>query len=869
MFDLEKEIENWKRKLRKSPGYEDGDIEELESHLRDRVDYLMERGKTAQAAFKEAITEIGDVDSLGDELFKAQSTRNATPYWEQSSGISALLPNYIKIAWRNLIQRKGYSIINVLGLSIGLASCLLIALYVQYEWSYDTFHDDADRSYLVLREFDIPDLQTTISTTPASLAPTAMENLASVERAVRTQMSSPVVSYGENEFIESAFLLSEEGFFDIFSFHFLEGSPQLDRPNTVLITESSRLKYFGEIDPIGQSLRVGNQELEVTGILSDPPPNSHLQFDFIGSLNNPQPNWGRNNFRTYLLLRPEHSTNIVLNGLSELIQSQTNPDGQISGNDFIPHLQPVAGIHLGQGVSVDIGSAGNIRYLYLFIALAIFILILACINFMNLATARSLERAREVGMRKTLGGNRTQIAFQFLGESVLMAIVAAFLAVLITYLTLPFLNDVAGTSISIAHFFTLENLVLLIIITLLTGLIAGGYPSFILSQFQPSHVLKGAFKPQKNSSMRKGLVIFQFTISIALLAGTAIIYKQIQFMKSTGLGFEPENVLLINRANFLGQDRTVFMNELSEISGVEYASSGFSVPGSFFINSMWQPDSPDADAHNLDYSFVNFDYVETLGLEVIAGRSFSTSFESDTFAVMLNETAAREFGWTPEEAIQHKLVRGTTEYNIVGVLKDFNYESLHSEVYPVALFGPLRTHRYIAVKVNPNANLPQIVQEVETRWKQFSSLAIDYSFLADELKAQYEAEDKLIRVFVVFAGLAIFIGCLGLFGLTAFMVAQRTKEIGIRKILGASITQVVRLISIDLLKLVSIGFLVAIPFSWFMMDQWLKDFAHKTEISWWIFPIIGLIALIIALVTVSGQAMRAAHMDPVKSLKNE
>ncbi|MBO6523457.1 MAG: ABC transporter permease [Balneolaceae bacterium] len=866
MFDLEKAIKEWKRSLRKNRGYEDGDIEELESHLRDRMDDLINAEISEKNAFETASEEIGNIDSVASELHK---TRAKKIHWEQSSGVMALLPNYVKIAWRNFTLKKSYSIINVLGLSVGLAACLLIAMYVQYESSYDKFHENSDRSYRVLREFDLPDLKGTISYTPSSLAVAASENLPGVQKAVRVQVISPVVAFGVHEFVEPDFLLAEEGFFDIFSFEVLKGTPNLDQPNTILITENSASKYFGDEDPIGKTLSIGNTEMEVTGVLATPRSNSHIYFDFIASLNISRTSWGQNNYQTYLLLHPDQQIDSITEELKNLIASQIGSNTGLEGDLFIPHLQPISDIHLGQGVSVEIESVGNIQYLYLFTGLAIFILILASINYMNLATARSMERAREVGLRKTIGGSRTQIAFQFLGESALIALIAALFALLISYTALPFLNNIAGTSIAISDFVSLENIVLIILVTLLTGLLSGGYPALILSHFQPSRVLKSAFKSEENSFLRKGLIVFQFTISIALLAGTAIIYNQIQHMKSTSLGFNPDNILLVKEANFLGNDLNIFMNEIKQISGVESVSSGFSVPGSFFINSMWQPDSPNSEAHNMDYSFINFNYIETLELEVLAGRVFSESFESDSFAVVINEAAAKDFGWTPEEAIQHKLLRGSNEYQIIGVLKDFNYRSLHSEVYSLALFGPRRQQRYVTLKVNPETNLPQVITNVQEKWEQFSSIPLDYSFLADDLQNQYEAEDKLVRVFGSFAGLAIFIGILGLFGLASFTVAKRTKEIGIRKVLGASTPQIVSIVSIDLLKLVGIGFLIATPTAWFFMNEWLKNYAYKTDINWWIFPTTGILALFLALATVSGKAIRAAQMNPVKSLKSE
>ena len=866
MFELEKAIKEWKRSLRKNRGYEDGDIEELESHLRDRIDALVESGESTIHAFELALDEIGNSDDVGNELYK---TRVQKIYWNQTSTITSLLPNYIKIACRNLIYRKGYSAINIIGLSVGIASCLLIALFVQYEWSYDSFHDKADRTYRVLREFQLPDLEATIATTPAALASAALENFSAVEKAVRIQQASLTIEYEDKKFVESSFLDVEDGFFEIFSFPLVEGQAALNRPNTILITEEAATKYFGDENPIGKTLKVARRDLEVTGVLENPPSNTHLQFNFIASLWEHDLSWGSNNYTTYFLLTENTDKEAFTTQLADLILQNTDPERTQTGNSFIPHLQPVKDIYLGRGVSVDIGSEGNVQYLYLFIALAVFIVILACINFMNLATARSLERAREVGVRKTLGGNRLQLALQFLGESLLMAVVASLLALVISKFTLPFLNTISGSSMSLGDLLIPANLIGFSSLTIIIGFLAGIYPAFILSNFQPSKVLKGASVNPKNSMLRKSLVVFQFTISIALLAGTAIIYKQVQFMKSSGLGFSPDNVILIEQAQFLGNQRSTFIGELERIPGIEDISSGFSVPGSFFINSMWQTDISGTEAYNMDYSFINFDYIETLDLEIIAGRSFSTEFPADTFNVILNESAVSEFGWTHEEAINHKLVQGQREYDIIGVVQDFNYRSLHAEIYPLALFGPRRFPRFFVARVNEEANLPQVVEGIRTEWNKLSLLPMEYSFLADDLKAQYKTEDNLIRVFSVFAGLAIFIGCLGLFGLAAFMVAKRTKEIGIRKILGATSIQVVRLISAELLKLVSIGFFVAIPLAWFLMDQWLKDFAYKTDISWWIFLITGLIAFTIALVTVSSQALRAAHLNPVKSLKNE
>ncbi|MEX2596186.1 MAG: FtsX-like permease family protein, partial [Salibacteraceae bacterium] len=397
------------------------------------------------------------------------------------------------------------------------------------------------RTYRVLREFDIPDLKTTIINTPSALAPAVEENLPAVEKAIRVNLASPIVEYGPNKFVETSFIFAEEGFFELFSFPVTEGEVSLHRPSTIVITEEMSTKYFPQENPLGKTLRVGNTEMEVTGVIANVPENSHLQFGFVASLKEPELNWGLNNFITYLLLQSGHSKDLVSQQIADLIQANTDPYNERDGNDFIPYLQPVEGIHLGQGVSVNIGSQGNILYVYLFISLAVFIVLLACINFMNMATARSAERAREVGMRKTLGSNRSQIALQFLGESVTTSLFALFLALALSQLTLPFLNDLSGKSLEFSSLTGGIELITIIGFTLLVGIITGLYPAFVLSGFKPSQAVKGIMDNGSGYYLRKGLVVFQFTISISLLVATGVVYQQLEFMKGAGLGFNEEN----------------------------------------------------------------------------------------------------------------------------------------------------------------------------------------------------------------------------------------------------------------------------------------------------------------------------------------
>lgn len=869
MFDLEKAIKDWKRTLRKNPGFEDGDIEELENHLRDEMDRLVTEGFERKEAFKKAGKNIGIPAELSSEMYKTRKQRFYLPE-TSGSGVFYLLPSYLKIAWRNLALKKGFSLINILGLSVGISACILIGMYVLNQLSYDDFHKDRDRIYRVLREFDIPDLHTTISHTPASLGDALINNIPGIESVVRLYEADPIVSYREKKFVETSFILAENGFFDLFSFPILSGKASLEKPNTLVISSSKAVKYFGGENPLGKTLFLGNTEFEVTGVMADVPENSHLKFDFVASMDSPDPDWGRNNFTTYVLLNENQEPDSLISEINSMIQTQTDPEGLVDGNDFIAHLQPLEGIHLGLGVSVDISSEGNITYLYLFIALAVFIIILACINFMNLATARSGDRSREVGMRKTLGARRDQIAFQFLGESILTTTTATLFALSISWLALPYLNSIASTNIRFVDFLSLNHILSLISFAVLIGLAAGFYPSIILSGFKPSSVLKGVFKTSQGDSLRKSLVIFQFTISVILIIGTGVIHKQLSFMKSQGLGFDSDHILVIKQAGFLGQSRTAFKQELTSLSAVENVASGFSVPGTFFINSMWSSSDNNSTIHNLNYSFIDFDYINTFKINILAGRSFSEDFaSSDSNSVILNESAVKEFGWTNEDAISKSLVQGTREYKIVGVSQDFHYASLHSEVYPTALFGPRRSPRYFAVRLSQESELSLLLPQIDEIWKRFSQLPLEYSFLAEDLKAQYRSEDRLVSVFGVFAGLAIFIGSLGLLGLTAFIVSQRTKEIGIRKILGASASSILQLVSKDLIKLVLAGFIIATPIAWYLMNWWLSDFPYRVSIGPGIFLFAGILSISIALITVSWLGLKAALNNPIISLRSE
>ncbi len=802
-----------------------------------------------------------------------------------------MLWNYVTIALRNLQKRPGYTAINVLGMAVGLAGCILIGLWVEDELSYDDFHANADRTYRVLNAFDLPELQTTISNTPPALQPTLEANYPQVEQAVRVGGRDGVVQHGPQRGVESNILVADDGFFDVFSFPLARGTAALDRPGTALLTPALAATYFPDTDPVGQTIQFDGNELEVTGIVAAPPTNTHLDFAMIVSLATldvDASNWGQNNWTTYVMLRPGTTADAFTASLEEIARNNMVPEDMDVDEEGLPqrlHLQPITGIHLGMGAP-DLaagGGAGSLTYVLLFSGLAFFVLLLAVINFMNLSTARATERANEVGVRKAMGADRSQLAAQFLGESVILTAGALGVALGLCALALPAFNDLAGKSIAASALVSGGHLLACAGLIAVVGLLSGSYPALVLSRFVPTETLRGKASSSRGSArLRKGLVVAQFAISIALIAGTGVVHQQVAYMQSAGLGFNEENVVVIDRVRTLSgpirtqadvrgfQDRLeTFKQEVEQQSGVVEATSGYSLPGTFFINSMWPLDRPEAEPHNFDYTFVGYDYVETLDLELAAGRDFSRDFASDTAAVLLNETGVREFGLSSEEAVGESVMRGDIPLEIIGVVEDFHYASLRQEIGPVILLHEaLRAPQYLAVRTAPG-QAADVLDGLRATWAEFSDLPIEYSFLADDLAAQYRTEARLEQLFTTFAGLAILIACLGLFGLATYTVQRREKEIGIRKALGATATQVVGLLSREFVQLVGLAFVVAAPLAYVGMQRWLQDFAYRTDLGVGLFLGAGALAFAIAILTVGTQALRAARLDPATTLRDE
>lgn len=789
-----------------------------------------------------------------------------------------MLKSYLTMAWRTLQRRLGFSILNVLGLAAGLACVLLIGLWVEHELSYDTFHPNGDRTYRVLREFNLPELNTTIPATPSALAPVLKKNYSQVETVVRTRTQEQVVERGSWKRVESDVLYADAGFFEIFGVEIQRGTARLDEPGTVLLTPALAQKYFPNTEPVGRALRVNEREMTVTGIVEVPPSNTHLEHSLVASLATRSPSldeWGINNWTTYVQLQPGVSETAFETKFEEVVRGHLSENALKRGGSELPedfHLQPITGIHLGLGAPDSVGSEGSLTYVVLFSALALFVLLLACINFMNLSTARAAERANEVGIRKAMGAGRGQLAGQFFGESFLMTGLALVFSVGLCALLLPTFNDLAGKSIARTTLVDGPHLLAYGILVLVVGLLAGSYPALVLSGYHPIETLRArSSSPRGSPRLRQALVVFQFAISIALIAGTAIVHRQVEYMQSKGLGFQEENVLIVrDETQSLNGQRAAFKQELEAQASIEAAASGYSVPGSFFINTMWSLDRPEAEAHNADYSFVGYDYVETLGLKMAAGRDFSREHPSDTMAVVINETAVEEFGFSsPQNAIGEAFTRGQYRLPIIGVVENLHYESLHEEIYPLILrHEAAQAPRYVAVRIQPGQKASAL-NAVRRTWADFSSLPLDFSFLADDLAAQYEADQRVETLFAVFAGLALLIASLGLFGLAAYAARQRTKEIGIRKALGATVTGIIGLLSRDFLTLVGLAFVVATPVVYVGMQRWLHNFAYRIDLGAGAFLLSGGLAVLIATLTVGYQAWTGAQTDPARVLRSE
>lgn len=813
-----------------------------------------------------------------------------------------MFKNYLLLALRQLRKNRGYSFINIFGLATGLGVCLLIVLYVTDELSYDRYNVNADRIYRIDEDLYFNNTQYDAVTTSKFFGPTLVASYPRIEQMVRFRNPGDLlVRKGNDHVVEHHFTFADSTIFKVFTLPMIAGDPNtaLNDPHSIVIDESAARRYFNSTDVIGRTLEVGsdNTLLKITGVIRDMPEQSHFHFSFIRPIresytfNDPSDNdWVSNAYYTYILAQPgttraevQKDVNAVVNlHISPALQQMFHTSGadlEKAGNHFRCRIFPLTDVHLRSNKSGELEANSNIQYIYIFSVIAVLILLIACVNFMNLSTARSANRAKEVGIRKVAGSTKGHLILQFLTESILLSLFALVLALGIAVLLLPMFNQLAGKSHHPDALFSGWFLPVLILLVLLVGCLAGSYPAFYLSSFQPIQVLKGKIAAGfKSSWLRSSLVVFQFFISIGLIVSTLVIYRQLHYIRNKEVGFNRYQVLVIHNTWPLGQDGTTNLRKnLLTLAGVTDATVTPDIPtvdGQYWQQG-WFPDaSLDARKAILMTTLrVDDHYIPTLGMQIVRGRNFDLAqFPTDSTAILLNEAAVAALGVKdPLNLIlyNHDDQSKLLTYHVVGIVKDFNYNSMHDKIHPLLMVVNTYNWSSMAVRFHTN-DVFSLVQQVETKFHAAKQgLPFSYTFMDDDFDKLYHAEQRTGQIFISFAVFAILIACLGLFGLVTYAAEQRTKEIGIRKVLGARVSGIVSLLSREFTMLVGIAALIAFPVAWWAMYKWLETFAYRTEISWWIFLVAGAVALAIALLTVSIQTIRAALANPVKSLRSE
>ncbi|MGK7396998.1 MAG: ABC transporter permease [Candidatus Cyclobacteriaceae bacterium M3_2C_046] len=802
-----------------------------------------------------------------------------------------MLKNFFTIGFRNILKQKFYAFINILGLTIGIAAAIFIVIYISDELSYDQFNEKADRLYRINLNARLAGQEALVSYSCPPMAQAMMNEIPEVENTLRIwTWDNTVVKYEDKAFTEDKLYHTDSTFFKLFSYQLLAGNPEtaLKEPNSVMINENIALKYFGQEDPLGKIITIGNdnQAFKVTGVLENPPSNSHIQYNFVTSLHSfdylaNSDQWLNNNLVTYFTTHKGANLANVQTKLDEFVPKYVGPsieqfmgisldqfktqDGKY-GYDFIP----VKDIHLKSTVQGEFEPTGDIKYIYIFMAIGLFIIIIAAINFMNLSTARSAGRAKEVGMRKTFGSLKSQLVSQFLIESFLYSFFALILAILAVVALLPQFNLVAGKAINYGVLLDPKIIFGVLGIILIVALLAGSYPAFYLTSFNISEVIKGnVSRGMKSGKTRGVLVVVQFAISIFLLICTAIVFQQLKYTQNKNMGFKKENVLVIYNANRLEDNRLPLKQALESQTNVIAASyANHIIPGT--NNTTIFRKSGTEEDHIISVYFADYEHMEAMGFELLEGRYFSRDFPSDSSAVVINEATAKQLNW--DEPLQEDLIsfngNSPEKLKVIGVVKDFNYESLRENIRPLVLRLTKESNN-LAVRFQSD-DPRQSVTMIESEWNKLApNEPFEYEFLDQKFDALYRSEQRMGALFTTFTIMAIFIACLGLMGLSAFTAEQKTKEIGIRKALGATGFNIITLLSKEFTRFVIIAFIIAIIPAYYFINQWLSGFAYKINIRLDIFLISGFLTLLIALLTVSYQSIKASRLNPTESLRYE
>jgi putative ABC transport system permease protein len=799
-----------------------------------------------------------------------------------------MLKNLLKISFRSIVKDKTYSLINITGLTIGITCSLFLFMYILHEVSYDRYHKNAENIYRVISNIKETDNAFTWAVAQIPLAEELQDNYPEVKNAVRFfGTGRSLYKNGDKQFYEEEFYLADSTAFDMFSYEFMHGdaATALDMPFSVVLTEKTAKKYFENIDEaVGESIQnQQGEEFKVTGVMKDVPLNSHFIFDALISRNTRpdfQGSWGNFGVFTYVHLPENYDLSKMYVSLDSVIKQKVDPIFEQYGISIKYELQKITDIHLYSKIQDEAEAGGDISYIYIFGSVALFMLIIACINYMNLATARSANRAKEVGVRKVMGSQRRQLITQFISESVLLALIAMVLSMLLIYGLLPAFNLLANKSLPFSYILQTPVILSLLGIVLFVGVVGGSYPAFYLSGFNPVNVLKGKLASRGGSVIfRKVLVVFQFGISIFMLISTLVVFDQLQFMRNKDLGFEKERIirLSLNERDLRAKSQGLVdrLKQTPEVEGVGMASNS---PGQGIGKLLLKVEDNEGKLtdRGVDLYDADFDYVKTMGMKIVEGRDFSREVISDTtYAVLVNESMVKRMAW--DNPIGKKFIfqgggpnNTDIEKRVVGVVKDYHQNSLYDPIEPLMIILGERIN-YVFVRT-AQGDVRQSIAAVEKAWKDiFPTYTFEYEFLDADFNSQYKADEKRSQIFTVFSGLTIVIACLGLLGLAAFTTEQRTKEIGVRKVIGASIQSLVFLVSKEFFILVTVGMILAFPLAWYFTNNWLQDFAYRIELKeeWFTFIVSAALAFIITLVTVGYHVIRAASVNPVKSLRDE
>ncbi|WP_424963226.1 ABC transporter permease [Ekhidna sp.] len=864
MFDLEKSIKDWLQSFQKYEAFNHASRHEMELHLRDHIDDLLGSGLTEEEAFEQAITSFGSVSKVATESHYV----NKRTY----SNATIMLFNHLKVAFRNFRKHASFSFLNIVGLTLGITVVFLITFFVTDELSFDQFHEKKDVLYRIVEtqhyegQDDFP-----VAVTPTPLAPVIRETYPEIVRSTRAAINYDNFKIADREISEGPGLWVDKDFFDMFTFPLVSGSVHdfKNQLNALVLTEELAKKYFKENDPVGKTITINEESYEIIAVIENVPDNSHIAFDYVTNFEHflaedtgRANNWGSNWLYTFIELDKNVDPDLLNDKITDVITDNT-PEA-VANIDL--YIQPLPEIYLDEiDYTAETSRHGEMAYVKIFSLVAVFILIISCINFMNLSTARATRRMKEVGLRKTVGASRSQLIVQFLSESILMSLIAVALASLLVMLILPSFNELASKQFEVVSLISggqgLNILIGIVSLALLTGLIAGCYPAFYLSAIKPSNTLKSNSSSPKGGLLRKTLVVIQFSISVTLIISTLVVYQQFDYIQNADIGYNKDHVAY----TFVAPNKSQLFNEqVRSLSGIQSVGSSNRHPGYIYSSSSgfsWPGKNPD-DKILIHYMSIDENYIPTMQMNLKAGRNFSST---DSAAVIVNERAAEIMGY--EEPIG-ETVTGTIDYKIVGLLSDFNFKSIHTSIEPMVIFRSNQLNRTY-IKYNPMQE-ETVHAKIEKVWNDlFPNRELTMHYLDADFNDMYMAEKRTGNLAAYFALLAILISCLGLFGLVSYAVVQRKKEISVRKVLGASVPNLFALLAFDFSRLVLVSLFIALPLGWLMMENWLQSYAYRIDLSVWVFVFSAIAGFAVAFLTVSYQSIKAALNNPVNALRTE